>query len=372
MLKKLFFLLSLILCWQITSIDALAIYDPLLVPNNRFGIHILDINDVKAAAELVNRSNDREAGWGYVTLVIQDSDRDSRKWSDVFGELRLLHIIPVVRLATHGEDVNVWAKPRAEDISSWVDFLDSLPWPTKNRYVILFNEPNQAREWGGALAPDEYASIAAKFTDSLHEKNEQFFVLPAGFDVHADGLGGTMEVTKYWQLMGREVPGIFAKFDGWTSHAYPRNFTASPYQGGRYSIKSYLWELNYLANIVGIRDNLPVFITETGWSRTKTLSAEKIAEFYRIAFSSIWVEDNVVAVTPFLLNYQQPPFASFSWKKADGSGFFPQYEIIKGLTKILGEPLKVPFSRFGELLVREREEKLAKRLQSQALRYSTP
>ena len=38
-----------------------AAYDPLSVPNNRFGIHIVDPNDVADAAKLVNSS---KGDWG--------------------------------------------------------------------------------------------------------------------------------------------------------------------------------------------------------------------------------------------------------------------------------------------------------------------
>ena len=66
-------------------------------------------------------------------------------------------------------------------------------------------------------------------------------------------------------------------------------------------------------------------------------------------------------MTPFLLNYPAEPFVRFSWKKPDGSGFFPQYDAIREITKVAGEPLFRPFTKLGELIIREREAKLAKK-----------
>ena len=48
-----------------------AVYDPLGVPNNRYGIHIADLNDISDVAPLVNSNG---GDWGYVTLVASDND----------------------------------------------------------------------------------------------------------------------------------------------------------------------------------------------------------------------------------------------------------------------------------------------------------
>ena len=39
-------------------------YNPLAVPNNRYGIHIVDTNDIPQLPALVNSSG---GDWGYVT-----------------------------------------------------------------------------------------------------------------------------------------------------------------------------------------------------------------------------------------------------------------------------------------------------------------
>lgn len=298
--------------------------------NNRFGIHIIDENDLEKASELVN-SNGGE--WGYVTIVIREDERDIKRWQTTFERMRRLKLIPIVRLATSSQS-GVWVKPQEEDIDNWVDFLSSLNWVVKNRYVVLFNEPNHAKEWGGVISPHEYAKIAKAFRDRLKSSSEDFFVLPAGFDQAAGNTSQSMDTLIYWEKMHDSIPDIFKIFDGWSSHSYPNpDFSGNPRDTGRGSVLGFQWELNELSKY-GLSKTIPVFITETGWSG---LDSEKVAQNYKFVFNSVWNSSQIIAVTPFVLNYETPPFSGFSWYTKDGLAT-PQYEEVKKLSKIKGTP----------------------------------
>jgi hypothetical protein len=149
-------------------------------PNNIFGIHLAQPHpqEIRAASDLVNSNGGK---WGYVTLVIQENDRNKDKWQNVFDELRELHLIPIIRLATQPEGEN-WRRPEPTDANDWADFLDSLNWVVKDRYIILFNEPNHGSEWGGEVDEKSYANVAFTFAKALKEKNSDFFIMLAGFD----------------------------------------------------------------------------------------------------------------------------------------------------------------------------------------------
>ena len=217
---------------------------------NKFGIHILDPGELQQAAELVNSSG---GDWGFVTIVIRDDDRDFEKWQNFFDQCRQLHLIPLVRLATHNEN-ETWVAPKKEEISSWVNFLVNLNWPTKNRYIIVFNEPNHAKEWGGKIDPPHYAQILDEFISQLKKANPDFQVLPAGFDLAAPNSKTTKDALAFWQEMSKEVPGIFEKIDGWASHSYPNHgFLGKPQDSGRTSIRGYQWELAVLKNQFGVK-----------------------------------------------------------------------------------------------------------------------
>ena len=430
-------------------------------PNNKFGIHLAQphLEDLKKVSELVNSSG---GDWGYVTLVIQENDRNRQKWQEIFDLLRKYHLIPIIRLATTPLGEN-WRRPNPSDAYSWAEFLDSLNWVVKNRYVILFNEPNHANEWGGAVDPKDYAKVAFSFAKTLKEKNPNFFVMLAGFDASAPHLppkfydeevflremlatardlvhnnysqkNSNQSQRKSNNHIGINLPkisivhkffnsnlyakikknipkrrsavniirlptclrfekfgtikiaanqaaerliessdktrksaffdflesffikniiaeekksGLFDYIDGWASHSYPNpSFSGSPYDFGRGTIRTYQWELELLRQL-GVKKDLPVFITETGWDlkilsskfKSQNLAEEKVAQNFKIAFEQVWLPDErVVAVTPFVFDYQMAPFLGFSWKRQGTDDFYPHYYLIKSLPKIKGEP----------------------------------
>lgn len=340
-----------LLCSWLVPSTAQAIVDPRDTTNNRYGIHVIDDTDIVSAAPLVNSSGGQ---WGYVTLVIRANDRDLHKWQTIFDQLREQKLIPLVRLATTPKG-NYWIEPKPDEAADWATFLNSLNWVIQNRYVILFNEPNHATEWGGEVNPAEYVKTARAFHDQLKSASPDFFILPAGFDVAADNSPGTtMSADAYWAAMYQADPAIFTLFDGWTSHSYPNpGFSGSPQATGRTSIQGYRWEMDHLRQY-GVSDSIPIFITETGWIHQEGVtanpyapSADTVADYFRTAFTQVWTDSQIVAITPFLLNYESEPFDNFSWKKPGVAEFYPQYDVVKSLKKPAGQPMQIHDSNFS-------------------------
>lgn len=333
-MKKIFVLVLFIFIFVLASKNSLAIYDPTSVPNNKVGIHLFSEKDLEDAQKLVNNNGD----WGYVTIVITEAERDHDRWQQVFDKMRKLHLIPIIRIATKGEGEN-WLKPKDEEINNWVSFLNSLNWVTQNRYIIVANEPNHATEWGGELKPDEYATYLKKFSQTLKSVSGDFFILPAALDASANGKGETMEQAKFIKEMLKKEPDLFENIDGWNSHSYPNpDFSGKETDKGQKSIAGFEWEINFLKSL-GINKGLPVFITETGWAN-ENVSNEKIAEKIEYAYQNVWNKKEVVAVTPFILNYPEKPFDKFSWKTKEGA-FTPSYEKVKNMQKQKGEPVQI-------------------------------
>ena len=310
------------------------------LPNNKFGIHLAvpDREDLIKASELVNSTGGK---WGYVTLVIQENDRDKKKWQNVFDQLRKLKLIPIIRLATQPQGAN-WEAPSVDDIGGWIEFLESLNWVVKDRYVILFNEPNHATEWGGQVDPEGYAKISLEFAKRLKEKDKDYFIMLAGFDASAPSSYPNFEDEEtFLKKIIIEKPELFSEnlISGFASHSYPNpGFNGSPYDRGIGTVSTYDWELSYLKSL-GIQNDLPVFITETGWPRNKFNNSFTVGENLSISYQNLWNLDNRVrAVTPFILNYQTDPFLNFSWKIQNSSEYYEQYNIYKEIKKIKGDP----------------------------------
>ncbi len=347
-------LLLLTLLLSPTTVQA--VVNPLAVPNNKFGIHLISstVDESSPASQLVNSSG---GDWGYVTVLVRSSDRNHDMWQEFFNDLRRRHLIPLVRLATQAEG-NHWKRPYEGEEQAWADFLDSLVWPTKNRYVIIYNEPNQGQEWAGSVDPVSYAKVLDKTITTLKAKNSDFFVLNAGLDASAPPKPPAYqdEVT-YLQQMDQAVPGIFNKLDGWVSHSYPNpGFAGSPDDQGKGTVRTWAWEQQQLRNL-GLTKILPIFITETGWKHSEGVNYDKslptsevVAGYYKQAFQTAWNTERIVAVTPFLLDYQTAPFDHFSFKKLTGEvqnnkvlgvqdpPYYAPYQTLTAMSKIAGQP----------------------------------
>lgn len=306
--------------------------------NNIFGVHVADAGGLPDVAKLVNSNG---GDWGYVTFVIQKGDRDPKRWQAVFDKMRELHLIPIVRIATApiAGNSNEWEIPNTGEIDGWVSFLNSLNWVIKNRYVIIGNEPNHASEWGGQIDPAGYAIYLKNLSSKLKSSNDDFFVMAAGFDASAGNTRDSMEESLYLDKMLQADSGAFNYIDGWASHSYPNPAFSGPGDAsGKGSVRSYDWELNYL-KFLGVQKELPVFITETGWVHDTNLTTN-IGPKIETAFKNVWEKDSrVVAVTPFIFKYIDPPFDTFSWQNKAGQPYDFYYNILN-LAKTKGAPVQ--------------------------------
>ncbi len=329
MLKILIFIFATLLSLTFVPKNAHAIVDPDSLPNNKFGVHILFTTELSDAGRLVNSGG---GDWGYVTIPIQANDKDLEKWQKFMYDAGKLHLIPIIRIATENYHFNTsfWRKPSREDVLDFANFLNSLQWPVKNRYIIIFNEVNRGDEWEGNSSPQEYAIILSYAVHAFKSLSEDFFIISGGLDN-----GSANDQYYYMSQMNKEVPGIFGQIDGLGSHSYPNPaFSIPPWIVTDKSISSFKFEQNLALELSG--KNLPVFITETGWSREK-VSENLIALYFIYAFENVWSDQNIVAVTPFLLQAGVEPFSQFSLLSADGE-YNEISRALKKIAKIKGNP----------------------------------
>ena len=311
----------------------------LFEPNNKVGIGMAGLDD-KSIVEAANMVNGNNGSMGYVTIVIQEGDRDLSKWQGICNKLRTARLIPIFRLATRPEGGN-WRRPNSRDAIEWASFLNRLNCTTTTTYIQPFNEPNHAAEWGGAVDPQGYADTMLFFTKTLKNANPNFFLLAGGLDQAAPQQSPNYyDAEQFWREVLQAQPSFFDNFDGLATHCYPNpGFSASVNKRGRNSIDCYNWELSRLAGL-GVVKDLPIFITETGWIG----GAGNLAENYKTAYEQVWLPDlRVRAVTPFVLSYIGAPFEPFSFKKSNTSDtnaqpFHDQYYAVRDIPKVHGDP----------------------------------
>lgn len=290
---------------------------------NKLGAHIL-------YADEIERVNDLLPNGGYVTVPMAIDDLDQNKWQKFFNIAGDRSLIPIIRLTTKFENNN-WRQPTKKDILDFSKFLNSLDWKRDSLIIVLFNEPNQAGEWGGEISPEKYGDMLSFALDWFKTEKRNFTVLPAALDMAADGKRGTMAANKFLNILLAKYPDTIINLDAWNSHAYPNpGFIGRPLASNFASVKSYQWELNLLKNKLG--KEFTVYITETGWDSSRLFDS-LIAIYFRIAYEKIWREDDqVVAVTPFLFNAQTLPFSNFSLIDRNDKPT-PLYEMIRELNQ---------------------------------------
>jgi hypothetical protein len=307
--------------------------------NNKFGIYIYAERQdfFEKAAELVNSNG---GSWGYVLIPYNIKDRDSKRWQRAFDDLNRLKLIPVIQLWDVNPDKYETQTRQA------AQFLDSFDWPIKPRYISVYNEVNDKRFWNGKIDPKRYAEVLDFTIDTFKLENKDYQIMNGAFNVSAGNTRETVDSFYYMKKMNEAIPGIFDKLDAWAAHPYPQpNFSGHPLTTGRWSIRAYEDELNFLKNNLGLKKDLPVFITETGWAHKENagtdknfLSEETVAEYFKYAYEQIWLKDpKVRAVMPFTIKYN-PPFDHFSWVKEDYKSTYKQFDVIKSLPKIAGKP----------------------------------
>lgn len=244
------------------------------------------------------------------------------------------HLIPIIRITTIPVG-GTWDTARATDLVDFANFLDELEWPVENRYIILFNEVNQSREWGGVVDPIKYTEIVKNARTIFKERSEHFFLLGPALDDALPDSTTSMSAKRYLSAMYAHDSAVWSYFDGFAIHSYPNpGFIQPPRKNTFPGITSY----TYLFTQYKLADK-PVFITETGWDQTK-LSAEKLKQYWTTAWE-IWSADSrIAAVIPFVLDGGEA-FPTLSLRRGDGT-LNPSGQLFKDLPKVAGAPHPAP------------------------------
>lgn len=280
---------------------------------SKVGIHILSPADLDSANQLLTVEGSDQ--WRYVTIPFTLDDVDNTtEWQHFFNQAREKKIIPLVRLATRFENGS-WSVPTRQDSVKLITALSTLEWPTSDRYIIVFNEVNHAKEWGGTINPQEYTSTLEFVSNWARSENKNYIVLPAAMDLAAPNGAQTQEAFRYLDGMYQADAEVFSYIDKWNSHSYPNpGFSAAPQRTGKNSLRGFEHELAYLKQKTN--KDYEVYITETGWEDNRT-TGWRLTAYYDYAMKNIWSNPQVKAVTPFVLKGAPGPFASFSFLSND-------------------------------------------------------
>lgn len=288
------------------------------------GVHLLHPSEITQAKELL-RTEENKDQWMYITIpfVLEDLNR-LREWQQFFSLAREYRFKPIIRLGTrYNPETQSWDRPTRKDIVNLVGGIDHLEWPDESdKIVVIFNEPNHAKEWGGKIDAVGYARTLQFAIDWLVTTDQAYRVLPAGLDLAASNGRDvttnlpTAEALEYLRTMLQAEPRIAETIGGWNSHSYPNpGFSGRPTDTGKLSLRGWESELLVLKEF-STRD-IGVYITETGWEENNT-TRRWIKGYYAYAVDHVWSDPRIQAVTPFVLNGSPGPFERLSFFDASG------------------------------------------------------
>ena len=316
------FLFLLAFFWQISPVQAVG---------EVLGVHILHPDEVNSVRRIFN-----DEVWRYLTIPLTLNDiEEPVKWQQFFDRAYEQKIIPIIRLSTrYDSELDAWKIPNRREITDLVTFLSRLDWHQDEKFVIIFNEVNHAKEWGGRIDPLTYSQVLKFTSDWLHSEGRNYRVLPAAMDLAASNGGETMEAFTYLNRLYQIDNEIFSYLDYWNSHSYPNpGFQSSPERIGQNSLRGFEYELNFLKNKTG-RDFL-VLITETGWM-SSYLTNYYLDDYYLYALQHIWSHPQVKAVTPFVMKGSPGPFSAFSFFDASDNPTVQLFAVKKALKELEG------------------------------------
>jgi len=298
------------------------------------GIHILHPQEISQVRQLFSEQNTKRETPVYVTIPYSLADtKKAEDWQLFFKQSKEMNVIPIVRLTTAFEK-NTWKVPSRSDVVLLLDSLDKMEWPQPERHIIVFNEVNHAKEWGGQISPRTYASILEFTANWAHTQAHPYVVLPAALDLAAPQSTISWDAYAYWQAVYRENAEVFTLIDAWNSHSYPNPaFSSAPSKTGRTSLQGYKQELAWLKQWTGAE--LPVYITETGWEVNRSTS-RYLQQYYTYALQHVWSDERIVAVTPFVLKGEPGPFANFSFLTGDDKPTVQYLALQKALKQLCG------------------------------------
>ena len=321
--------------------------------DNRFGmglVHHGNATDFDLTADLTGPE-------GFIKVIFpgvtENTTQPEGHWVDAIEMAYERDLIPVIRVAPPWGDRRV--RNQADDAAvssftalgeSYRDIVEGLPlrdgWPV---WIEIHNEPNLCYEW--ECDPDAtddgwmgYEQIAAEYARMLRDVADALIALddprikitnaglaPGGVvrcECGGDGFEPGITSMDFISAMKDEVPDVFDRLDGWSSHPYPASGKGYgfmvPYDQ---AMPGLLFHHDELAEL-GM--DLPVLITETGWNLDHG-SREDVATWTVQAYQDPWLDDDsILAVMPFML--RDPGWDQFGWTAPDGTPY-PVYDSVR-------------------------------------------
>jgi hypothetical protein len=297
--------------------------------NNPIGINLIRWTENQylwAASDLVNSGG---GDWGYITITLVDQDRyDHSRLQRILDQCAHRHLTPIIRVATRFDTITEsWSRPEWNDPYQWRELFSALRWPTTLKYIVVGNEPNLGREWGGEVDPAGYARYLEKWLDVFADESS-FRIFNGALDASNDtSMPDRMDEFEFIDAMREAAPGLVDRLHGWASNPYHFWWGTEP----RFTYKAYEVELDYLGR------DMPVIVME--FHAFEIDEPQMVAEYYAEAYDYWLADPRIMAITPFFWNPEADKFWMYQ-VNSDGtvSEASPTYHWLRSLPKRAGSP----------------------------------
>jgi hypothetical protein len=297
--------------------------------NNPIGINVIRWTENQylwAASDLVNSAG---GDWGYITITLVDQDRnDPSRLQRILNQCAHRHLTPIIRVATRFDlRTATWSRPEWDGPYRWRELFSDLQWPTTLKYVVVGNEPNLGREWGGEVDPGGYARYLDKWLEAFAD-DPSFRIFNGALDASNDtSMPDRMDEFEFIDAMREEVPSLVDRLHGWASNPYHFWWGTE----ARFTYKAYEAELDYLGR------DMPVIVME--FHAFEIDEPRMVAEYYAEAYDYWLADPRIIAITPFFWNPESDSFWMYQVNPdgtvADAS---PTYHWLRSLPKRAGSP----------------------------------
>lgn len=313
-------------------------------PTCKAGVHLISPSDnhFEMAADLIN-GPDREGEYCFVTLVATRKEMNTEYLQRVNNLAREHHIQIIYRIEEGFTANGTWLMPNEKTVQTFIDAMSEITLANKDVYVVLGNEPEHAAMCGGCT-PESYVDWADKALDMLNAAPFNAIVMLAGHDVYSpQNPPDYYDAGIFHERMYKHKGEVLCKIDAGAFHSYPPgDFRGNGFGAGRYSPRGYEWELEIMKKFApeGCKDhieNLPVFITETGYKVGQGGVDDQTAyEHMRGILEYYANDDQVVASTAFVFIACGEPFTPFAIAGCEGTDLNGVGQAIRDMPKIKG------------------------------------
>lgn len=302
-------------------------------PNNIVGLNLARLHQPQFISVASDIANANGGSWGYVTILLTREDRDlptaTYELQQLLDRCFEAKLQPIVRVATAFDmESGIWDRPTEDEPGRWRWLFEQVRWPNRLVWIIPANEPNLAREWGGAVDVLSYAHYLEQFLDTFAGV-DRFRVVNAPLNLSNPHQPPAMRDA--FDFLSEHIdltPDVFERLPAWASNSYRVDGFGD---GARFTHRGYEVELEAIGR------DMPVIVSESGVLNRQ--NEDEVAQFFVQAYRDWQADRRVIAATPLFWDPDSDDHWMFTLdQKGNIQTDSATYRALRSLPRVAGSP----------------------------------